>query len=151
LGQFLRDLSIAEKDCFMPSSFNFELVSPERLFFSGQVISVVAPGLDGYFTVMAGHARFMSVLSCGIVEIALDSGEVKKIYVSGGFSDVNDTGLTILAEYICAVEDLNADIIAQQISSAENAALSAQTQEKKEAAQLGINRLKNLQDSLKFS
>ena len=51
------------------AAFAFELVSPERLMFSGQVEAVIVPGTEGEFTVLKDHAPFMSTLKPGIVEI----------------------------------------------------------------------------------
>jgi F-type H+-transporting ATPase subunit epsilon len=135
----------------MLSAFNFELVSPERLLFSEKVTSVVVPGVDGYFTVMADHAPFITTISCGIVEVVLASGIGKKIYVSGGFADVDGSTLTLLAEQAVPIEDVNSDMMVQQLQIAMNDVLSAKTESKQEYANLKLNRLKSLADEFKFS
>ena len=68
----------------MANAFNFELVSPERLLLSEQVTSVVVPGSDGYFTVMANHAPLMSTIRPGVVEVTLaDGGVVALLHAHG--------------------------------------------------------------------
>ena len=81
----------------MADPFQFELVSPERLLMSSKVEQVVVPGSEGYFTVMKGHAPFMSTMRPGVVDVTRE-GQAERIFVRGGFADVNAGGLTILAE-----------------------------------------------------
>jgi F-type H+-transporting ATPase subunit epsilon len=81
----------------MPQKLHFSLVSPERELFSGDVDQVDAPGSEGDFGVLAGHAPFMTTLKEGRVHVH-DDGEVKVYEVHGGFADVTPQGLTILAE-----------------------------------------------------
>src|SRR4051794_30928614 len=92
----------------MAEPLRFELVSPERLLVSEDVESVVVPGSEGQFTVLARHAPFMTTLKPGIVEIKPLSGDVRKIFVRGGFADVTPAGLTILADQAMRLEDLDA-------------------------------------------
>ena len=76
---------------------HFSLVSPERELFSGEVDQVDAPGSEGAFGVLAGHAPFMTTLREGRIHVHLGSDE--RVYeVKGGFADVTPEGLTILAE-----------------------------------------------------
>ena len=82
----------------MAAKLHFSLVSPERELFSGAVDQVDAPGSEGDFGVLAGHAPFMTTLKEGRVK-AYDDGEVKVFDVRGGFADVTPEGLTILAEH----------------------------------------------------
>ncbi|MGQ7793899.1 F0F1 ATP synthase subunit epsilon [Faunimonas sp. B44] len=103
----------------MAGPLRFELVSPERLLISEEVAQVVVPGAEGYFTVLRDHAPFMTTMKPGVVEITGTGGEVRRIYVRGGFADVNESGLTVLAEFASRVEDLRPDEIARQIRDAE--------------------------------
>ena len=82
----------------MADKLNFSLVSPERELFSGPVDQVDAPGSEGDFGVLAGHAPFMTALKEGPVRVHND-GTVKIYDVRGGFADVTPEGLTILAEH----------------------------------------------------
>lgn len=82
----------------MAEKLHFSLVSPERELFSGAVDQVDAPGSEGDFGVLAGHAPFMTALKEGSVRVHTD-GNVKVYQVRGGFADVTPEGLTILAEH----------------------------------------------------
>lgn len=108
----------------MAEAMQFDLVSPERLLVSEQVESVVVPGSEGYFTVLARHAPFMTTLKPGLVEVRGVAGDVRRIFVRGGFADVTPAGLTILADEAIRQEDFNAETLERQVSSAE-AELSA--------------------------
>ena len=76
---------------------HFSLVAPERELFSGEVDQVIAPGTDGQFGVLAGHAPFMTTLAEG--EVTVLDGATRRVFaVRGGFADVTPAGLTILAQ-----------------------------------------------------
>jgi F-type H+-transporting ATPase subunit epsilon len=80
-------------------ALHFELVTPEKLLRSEEVHMVVVPGTEGDFGVLAGHAPVMSVIRNG--EITVYSGPntvAARIHVEGGFGEVNEKGLTVLAE-----------------------------------------------------
>jgi F-type H+-transporting ATPase subunit epsilon len=81
------------------ADLHFELVTPERLVRSEDVYMVVVPGSEGEFGVLAGHAPFMSTLRDGDIAIYRSAGgEPERIPVEGGFAEVSDRGLTVLAE-----------------------------------------------------
>jgi F-type H+-transporting ATPase subunit epsilon len=82
------------------ADLHFELVTPERLVRSEEVFMVVVPGSEGDFGVLAGHAPFMSTLRNGDIAIYRSGfGDTpERIPVEGGFAEVNDRGLTVLAE-----------------------------------------------------
>ncbi|MFP5448663.1 MAG: ATP synthase F1 subunit epsilon [Caulobacterales bacterium 32-67-6] len=85
----------------MADKLHFSLVSPERELYSGLVDQVDAPGSEGDFAVLAGHAPFMATLREGQVIVRNDGRET--VYeVKGGFADVTASGLTILAEHAAA-------------------------------------------------
>jgi F-type H+-transporting ATPase subunit epsilon len=77
---------------------HFSLVSPERELFSGEVDQVDAPGSEGAFGVLAGHAPFMTTLREGFVTIH-EGERLHRYEVQGGFADVTPAGFTILAEH----------------------------------------------------
>lgn len=80
---------------------HFELVTPERLVRSEDVYMVVVPGSEGDFGVLAGHAPVMSTLRPGELAVYRAAGaEPERIPVDGGFAEVNDKGLTVLAETV---------------------------------------------------
>lgn len=78
---------------------HFELVTPEKLVRSDDVHMVVVPGVEGDFGVMAGHAPFMTTLKDGELKLFKTAGATPEtIRVTGGFAEVGDKGLTVLAE-----------------------------------------------------
>jgi F-type H+-transporting ATPase subunit epsilon len=80
-------------------SLHFELVTPEKLLRSEDVQMVVVPGSEGDFGVMEGHAPYMSTLRDGEIAIYRTfPGEPEKVPVQGGFAEVSEKGLTVLAE-----------------------------------------------------
>ena len=81
------------------ADLHFELVTPERLVRADEVHMVVVPGVEGEFGVMAGHAPFMTTLKDGELKVFKTAGgQPESITVSGGFAEVGDKGLTVLAE-----------------------------------------------------
>ena len=81
------------------ADLHFELVTPERLVRSEDVYMVVVPGTEGEFGVLAGHAPYMSTIRDGDLAIyRSNSGEPERIAIKGGFAEVNENGLTVLAE-----------------------------------------------------
>jgi F-type H+-transporting ATPase subunit epsilon len=81
------------------ADLHFELVTPDRLVRSEDVYMVVVPGTEGEFGVLAGHAPFMSSVRDGDLAIYRTNGsQPERIAVIGGFAEVNERGLTVLAE-----------------------------------------------------
>ena len=78
---------------------HFELVTPEKLVRSEEVHMVVVPGSEGEFGVLEGHAPFMSTIRDGAVLVYKTEGaQPEEIQVRGGFAEVGDAGITVLAE-----------------------------------------------------
>jgi F-type H+-transporting ATPase subunit epsilon len=133
----------------MAEPFQFELVSPERLLMSAPVDQVVVPGSEGYFTVLKGHAPFMSTLKPGVVDVTpAGGGAVTRIFVRGGFADVSSEGLTILAEQAIPLAEVDADMLAQQVRNAEEDVADAKDGATRDAAALRLHQLKEVQTAL---
>ncbi|MCS6860765.1 MAG: F0F1 ATP synthase subunit epsilon [Abditibacteriales bacterium] len=79
-------------------SFHLDIVTPERLLFSGEVTSVVAPGVKGYFGVMANHQPMIAALSPGVLRVEGAGGGQTVMAVSGGFFEVSDNRAIVLAD-----------------------------------------------------
>ena len=78
---------------------HFELVTPEKLVRSEDVYMVVVPGSEGDFGVLEGHAPFMSTVRDGQLQVFASAGATPEtVTVVGGFAEVNEQGLTVLAE-----------------------------------------------------
>ena len=130
------------------ASLHFELVSPARALFKGEVESVTIPGTEGEMTVLPSHAPVLAMLKPGIVTVRKGSGADERIFVRGGFAEVNPQGLTVLAETALPVEGLNAAAIAQQVKNAEEDVADAKTDEARRKANETLEHLKTLQAAL---
>lgn len=102
----------------MAGTFKIELVSPERVLLSGEATEVIVPGLEGDFTVLAGHAPVISALRPGILDIQQGSTR-RRIYVRGGFAEVDPTQLTILAQNLVDIAAAQPGQIAEEVRIAE--------------------------------
>jgi F-type H+-transporting ATPase subunit epsilon len=101
------------------ANFHFELVSPQKLLFSGDVEQVDLPGAEGYFGVLANHAPMVTTLRPGILTVHVVGGQ-QKIVVLGGFAEVSKDGLTVLANTADAVEDVDRGMITARIEELED-------------------------------
>jgi F-type H+-transporting ATPase subunit epsilon len=88
------------------ATFQFDLVSPEKLAYSGEVDQVDIPGVEGDFGVLAGHAPVVAAIRPGILTI-IAGGERQRVIVLGGVAEMSDKGLTVLADVATSVEDLD--------------------------------------------
>jgi F-type H+-transporting ATPase subunit epsilon len=131
----------------MAESFQFELVSPETLLLSAPVEQVVVPGSEGQFTVMKGHAPFMTTLRPGVIDV-VRGGQTSRIFVRGGFADANAEGLTVLAELAIPVEQINPAQLAQEVRNAEEDVADAKDGAAKDAAEERLHQLKEVQAAL---
>jgi F-type H+-transporting ATPase subunit epsilon len=81
------------------AALHFDLVTPDRLVMSDEVYMVVVPGAEGESGIMAGHAPYMTTLRNGEIAVYRAAGaQPERIPVTGGFAEVSDKGLTVLAE-----------------------------------------------------
>lgn len=115
------------------ATFKFELVSPERLILSVDADQVDLPGSEGDFGVLAGHAPFLTTLKTGIVTVKT-GGVSSRIYVRGGFADVNAAGLSVLAEKAVPEGEFDATVSAAELAAAELVLAEAKTEEAKDRA-----------------
>lgn len=101
------------------ATFKFELVSPERILFSGDVVSVIVPSVEGELTVLTGHAPLVAVLKAGIVFVQTTENNGKEFFVNGGIAEVNQAATTILAEQGRFIEDVDIAVLDKEILTAE--------------------------------
>jgi F-type H+-transporting ATPase subunit epsilon len=100
------------------ATFRFELVSPDRIAFSGEVDQVDVPGSEGDFGVLAGHAPLIALLRPGLMTVYA-GGKQTKLVVLGGFAEVGPDGLTVLADMATPLEDFDRVAIQAQIAEME--------------------------------
>ena len=100
------------------ATFHFDLVSPEKLAFSGEVDQVDIPGVEGDFGVLAGHAPVVASIRPGILTV-FSGGKQEKIIVTGGVAEVSEKGLTVLADIARTLEELDRAKLADAIAEME--------------------------------
>lgn len=132
------------------ANFNFELVSPERVLFSGSVDAVVLPASDGDMTVLAGHAPMMTTLKTGFLVVTSNPGNGTRVLVRGGFADINQNGLTVLAERALPAEELTQDVLDKEILQAEMIWDSTADPAAKHAAEATIAQLREAKEALSY-
>lgn len=125
----------------MADAFTFELVTPERLLLSEQVTSAMVPGEAGDFTVLAGHAPFMSTIRPGIVDVDVDGGASQRFFVVGGFADAGPSGLTILAEQATPVAEIDISALESQAKDLAEDVADAADDDSRLAAQMRLDQL----------
>jgi F-type H+-transporting ATPase subunit epsilon len=129
------------------AKFQFDLVSPEKLLFSGQVDQVDVPGSEGDFGVLAGHAPLVSTLRPGILVMYRDSEELK-VVVNGGFAEVGPAGLTVLADMAVPLEEFDRDVLAGVIKDTEEDVADTTDDWKRDRLANKLDQLRALQTAL---
>jgi F-type H+-transporting ATPase subunit epsilon len=129
------------------ATFHFELVSPERLLYAGEVSQVDVAGEEGEFGVLAGHAPYIATLKPGLLTIH-GNGEPRRIMVRGGLAEIGPTGLTVLAEQAVPVNEIDAAMIAQAIKDCEEDIADAENDMSRDKARARLEQLQTLNSAL---
>jgi len=90
----------------LPEKLTLEIVTPERLVLSETVDEVLLPSVEGYMGVRPGHASLLAQLDVGEISYRTDAGE-RHLAVSGGFAEVLEGGVSILAETAELAEEID--------------------------------------------
>ena len=128
------------------ATFHFDLVSPEKLAFSGEVDQVDIPGVEGDFGVLAGHAPVIAAVRPGILTV-FSGGKQEKIIVAGGLAEVSEKGLTVLADIATSIEELDRAKLADAIAEME-AKLAEKEGDELDRAVERLDHFKNVQQQL---
>ena len=119
----------------MAEKIQFELVSPAKLLVSSAVDMVVVPGTEGDFGALPRHAPLIATVRPGVIDVH-DEGKVStRIFVAGGFAEVNEERITVLAEEAIPVAELTAEQVAERLKAAQEAVADARTDAEKAAAE----------------
>jgi F-type H+-transporting ATPase subunit epsilon len=132
------------------AGLTFELVAPERILFSGDVDAVVLPASEGDMTVLPGHAPMMTALKTGFLVITDRPGNGRRILVRGGFADVNQRGLTVLAERALPEEEITQEVLDREILQAEMAYDATNDPAAKHVAEAAIAQLREAKVALSY-
>ena len=131
----------------MMATFHFDLVSPEKVLFSGEVSQVDVPGSEGDFGVLAGHAPLVTTLRPGILVIYSER-DAQRIVVDGGFAEVGPSGLTVLANLAVPVDEFDVAELAGVIKDTEEDVADETDGWKRDKVAQKLDRLKALQAAL---
>jgi F-type H+-transporting ATPase subunit epsilon len=128
------------------ATFHFDLVSPEKLAFSGEVDQVDVPGVEGDFGVLAGHAPVVAAVRPGILTV-MAGGTQTKIIVLGGLAEVSEKGLILLADVATSIDEVDRTAFAEQVSGME-AKLSEKEGTELDRALERLDHFKSIQNEL---
>lgn len=127
----------------MAGTFRFELVSPERVLLSADAEDAMVPGIEGDFTVFAGHAPVISSLRPGFLEVTTTAGK-RRIFVKSGFAEVTADAVTVLAETAFDVAEADGARISGEVAAAEAELVAAKDDEARMLAQTALDRLRTI-------
>ena len=114
----------------MNNKINFDFVSPEASIVSSEVEMVLIPGIDGDAGILPNHSPFMTTRRQGIVEVTFEEGNVKRYLVEGGFADITQDKMTILAENSLNLSDSDSNALKNEIKIINEKLISAVDNEK---------------------
>ena len=129
------------------ATFHFDLVSPEKLLFAGDVSQVDLPGAEGDLGVLAGHAPLVTTLRPGIIVVFRESGDLR-VVVNGGFAEVGPSGLTVLADMAVPVDEFDHAVLAGEIKDTEEDVADAAEGWQRDKLANRLDQLKALQAAL---
>ena len=128
------------------NEFNFELVTPEQVLVSGEVQSVSIPGVEGNMTVLPDHAAVATAIRPGYLEVQ-ETGKSERYFLSGGFVEISQKEVIILAETAVLGSELSSEIIAELIEKTEKSLENASELQGYVLAKK-LNDLNSIQDQL---
>jgi F-type H+-transporting ATPase subunit epsilon len=128
------------------ATFQFELVSPAKLLFSGPVDQVDVPGTEGDFGVLAGHAPLIASIRPGVVTVWRSAGPTQ-FALRRGIAEVASDTLTVMAEHAVAVDDIDAAMLAEALLDARQDLIDAKDDRARADAQERIDQLTLLRDA----
>jgi len=128
----------------MADKIHFDLVSPEQMLLSEDVDMVTLPGTDGYFGVLAGHAPVISSLKPGVLEVKGGETPDMRIFIRGGFAEVDAKKVVVLAEEAIPLADFDVAVLDARIKDAEEDLSLAKDDAERARATETLDHLKQL-------
>jgi F-type H+-transporting ATPase subunit epsilon len=128
----------------MADKIHFDLVSPERLLLSDDVEMVTLPGSEGDFGVLAGHAPVISTLKPGVIEVTGGEDSGLRLFVRGGFAEVDGEKVIVLAEEAIPLNEFDQAALDARIKDTEEDLQAAKTDEERGQAAEALDHLKQL-------
>ncbi len=134
------------------NAFRLQVATQERVVFDESVVSVVAPGVEGYFGILRGRAPLIAELGVGVMKITLADGKVQQMALSGGILECSRNEVIVLADVAERSDEIDVE---RAQAAAERARRRLSKQERREgidaeraraALARALNRLKAAQD-----
>ena len=122
------------------ASFSLSIVAPDRTVFDGPVNSVLAPGTDGYFGILASHVPLIAALKPGILEFTAADGVHHNVYIGGGFIETNGARASVLADEAQLATDIDVSKAEAALEEARRALRGEESSMSSEDATLEIER-----------
>ncbi|MEE8149562.1 MAG: ATP synthase F1 subunit epsilon [candidate division Zixibacteria bacterium] len=128
--------------------FQLSIVTPEKVIFEGEVVSLLVPGMEGYLGILSNHAPLITALQPGRIEFQDDQDKIQVFSVSGGFVEVSGNKATLLADTAEHCQEIDIDRAQTALERALKAlqdkekAGETSTPESKEAARRAANRVR---------
>jgi F-type H+-transporting ATPase subunit epsilon len=98
--------------------FKLEILTPNGEIYNGDVVSVILPGEEGEFGVLAGHASLTTLLEAGLVDVEKEDKSVESIVINWGVVQVDEEKVIVLVEGASAIRGKNETEIAQALEEA---------------------------------
>ena len=125
---------MAEED-----KLNLEVVSPEKMVISKPVDMVTISGTEGDFGILPGHAAIVSSIRPGFLEIEADK-EIEKMFIGGGFIEVLEDKISILATEVVSAENIDLSLCEDQLDKYNSNLASSENEVDKEIIQKSIDK-----------
>jgi F-type H+-transporting ATPase subunit epsilon len=132
----------------MADKVHFDLVSPEKMLLSEDVDMVTLPGADGDFGVLAGHAPVISILRPGVIVVAGGPSDGLRLFVRGGFAEVDNTKVVVLAEEAVPLAEFDVAALESRIKDAEEDLTLAKTDAERARIGEALDHMKILRTSV---
>ena len=98
--------------------FKLEILTPNGEIYNGDAVSVVLPGKEGEFGVLAGHASLTTLLEAGVVDVEKEDKSVESIVIDWGVAQINEGKVVILVEGAAPIRGTTESEIAQALEDA---------------------------------
>lgn len=128
----------------------FELISPERVLFSGEVRAAMLPATGGDMTVMPGHEPTVVTLNPGIVVVTDVQGHGHRAFIRGGFAEITGGAVTVLAERTLPPEELTRERLDEEIVRVETMRDATADDNARREADFALARLAQVRATLSF-
>ena len=95
----------------MEDNFNLEIISPEKIIFSGKAKMATLPSYEGDMGILKNHISIITFLRPGVIKVHIDEGNIKEFFVQDGSIEYFNDALVILSASAISVKDLTKDFM----------------------------------------